>query len=98
MKKITSAEALEISQAIRAILNRHEGTAGCDAVVLCFAGDVDGMKLAHIKVGDPPELLDTITHLVNYMALHAYNCGTADGLERAHNIMNAPTINEPSKV
>jgi hypothetical protein len=95
MKSISADDAFIIAREIRDVLNQYEGTKGCDAVVLCFIGDVDGLKLAHIKINNPPELVQTIDALVQYLAMHAYNAGIEAGLERASNIIKAPTI-QPS--
>lgn len=87
MKKISEDESFAISQAVRSVLNQVEGTKGCDAILLCFAGDVDGMKLAHIKINKPPDIHETIGHLISYLAMHAYDLGVQDGQEKErHNI------------
>jgi hypothetical protein len=86
MKTISSDLAFRISREVRDILNRYEATAGSDAVLLCFAGDVDGMKLAHIKINNPPDMLETIGALIQYMLAHAHSVGVEAGIEKALNI------------
>lgn len=91
MRAVSVNEAFEISRKIRDIFNQYEGLRGCDAVLLCFAGDVDGQKMAHIKVNNPPDLPDTAAALVQYAAMHAYTLGYEDREKELSKI-------EPSKL
>jgi hypothetical protein len=89
VKAMSPDEAFECSRRIRDVLNQFDGTKGCDAVVLVFSGDVDGLKLGHIAVNNPPELVDTIKYLTEYMAIYAWKLGREDGREEMRVRMEA---------
>jgi hypothetical protein len=95
MKSITEQEAFVISREIRDVLNRHEATKGCDAVLLAFSGDMDGLKLGHIRINDPPAPTDVIRHLSEYIALAAYDAGRVDMLKEISDRANAVLKSNP---
>jgi hypothetical protein len=89
MKSITEQESFIISREIRDVLNRHEATKGCDAVLLAFSGDVDGLSMAHISINKPPVPADVIKSLHEYMCVYSYRAGQEDAKKEAADRANA---------